>query len=504
MKRSNGKCKGPRMIQEIKRMNELGISRRKIALALSISRNTVDRYLEISDAPAVAPVAYSAPWSARVEWSSVKTATEKGVCLHHYWEESSQATPGEDFVPYVSFWREYKRRYPMIPIDFHKTHPPGERCEVDFKGESKGLGFTDKNTGLFVPCRLFGAILCFSQYFYVRASLDEKQPSFLEGVAKAFEFFGGVPETMAVDNAKVQVTHAHRYDADMNPEFFKFANHFNVAALAMRPGEPKDKNLIENILGVFWRWVGPKIRAQKFYSLSEINAFLLRHLELFLVRIQKKYGTSRREKFTNGEKSLLKPLPEIPFEYGVWTTAKVHPDCHIQVVKNFYSVPYACAGKSLNVRTTNHMIEVFDGLDRVAIHSKRPISQSGCYTTSDIHLPAKHLAIKQATPQKLVLDAESIGAATHQVIKSLLESPHHHPFTYLRRCQGILRFAKRYSPGELESACVTILNLKKENPRLNDIEGIITYNRVGTKQKPINRQSNPNLRGQDSWRSTDS
>jgi hypothetical protein len=68
----------------------------------------------------------------------------------------------------------------------------------------------------------------------------------------------------------------------------------------------------------------------------------------------------------------------------------------------------------------------------------------------------------------------------------------------------LLRFAKRYSPSELESACVTILNLKKETPRLNDIEGIITYNRVGTKQKPINRQSNPNLRGQDSWRSTDS
>jgi len=41
MKRANGKSKGPRMIHEIKRMNELGISRRKIALALSISRNTV-------------------------------------------------------------------------------------------------------------------------------------------------------------------------------------------------------------------------------------------------------------------------------------------------------------------------------------------------------------------------------------------------------------------------------------------------------------------------------
>ena len=61
MKRANGKSKGPRMIHEIKRLNELGISRRKIALALNISRNTVDRYLESSDAPALPVVAYSAP-----------------------------------------------------------------------------------------------------------------------------------------------------------------------------------------------------------------------------------------------------------------------------------------------------------------------------------------------------------------------------------------------------------------------------------------------------------
>jgi hypothetical protein len=321
-------------------------------------------------------------------------------------------------------------------------------------------------------------------------------------VARAFDYFGGVPETVAVDNARAQVTSAHRYDADINPEFFKFANHFKVAPLAMRPGQPKDKNVIENVLGVFWCWVGPKVRAETFRSLSDLNNFIMTRLNEFNNRVQKKYGTSRLEKFNLGEKSLLKPLPEIPFESGSWSSAKVHPDCHVQVQKNFYSVPYQCAGKSLDVRTTDKVVEVFDALERVAIHSKRPKSHSGCYTTDDAHLPAKHLAIKQLTPQNVIHEAETIGVATLQVIKTLLESPHHHPFTYLRRCQGIIRLAKRYSKNELEAACTTILGIKKESPRLHDIEGIIAYKRVGTIRKPIKRRENANLRGQDSWRET--
>jgi len=500
MRRAKGKVKGPRMIHEIRRLTGMGLSQRKIAKALDISRNTVKKYLDSETGAGERERGYSAPWSDTVEWGRVKGETERGVCLYHYWEESLHDPDANPKMPYVSFWREFKRRYPSIPIDFHKNHPPGERCEVDFKGETRGLGYTDPTTKVFVPCRMFGSILCFSQLLYIRATADEKQQSFLESVGKSFEFFGGVPATIAVDNAKAQVTNAHRYDADINPEFFKFANHYGVAPLAMRPGSPKDKNLIENALGVFWRWAGPKIRKKHFRSLGEINAYIIELLTIFNARTQRKYGCSRQHKFLEGEQGKMQDLPVTPFEGGDWKKSKVHPDSHIQIDFNFYSVPYQHVGKSVDVRITGNSIEVFYKLDRAAIHRRRGQSQRGCYTTTDSHLPPKHLAVKNETPQRVLSDAEDVGVATLQVIRNLLISDKHHPFTYLRRCQGIVRLAKRYSKDDLEQACATVLSLQTQKPRLKDLEGIISYNNAGTKRKSVSRRPNVNLRGQESWR----
>jgi transposase len=233
------------MIQEIHRLKALGLSERKIAKALDCSRNTVSRYLEVETVKSPA-AEYRAPWSEGLDWEKIHAATLKGTPLAEVCEIASG-------IPYVSFWREYRRRYPNIPLDLHTNHPPGERCEVDYKGDSPGLGFIDRRTKEFVPCRLFGAVLPFSQLFFPRATLTEKQGDILRSMSEAFHYFGGVPLTTAVDNAKTLVGRAHRYDPDIHREFSHFAEHHGTAPLAMRPGKPKDKNFIENALGVFWR-----------------------------------------------------------------------------------------------------------------------------------------------------------------------------------------------------------------------------------------------------------
>jgi hypothetical protein len=402
-------------------------------------------------------------------------------------------------VSYVSFWREFKRRFPIIALDYHKEFPPGERCEADYKGVDAGVGYVDAYSGDFVQCHLFGNILAFSQLFYVEATHSEKQLDFLKAFANSFTYFGGVPQTSMVDNAKVGVNKASRYDPDFQPEFTYFCEHFTTAHLAAQVRSPKHKCFIENALGVFWRWAGPKVRKQKFYSLASLNAFLHELLEAFNSRVQRKYGQSRRQKFELGERAKLSPLPTAHYQIASWKNLTVHPDCHVQIGFNFYSTPYQLRGKALDVRVTPDFAEIFFNLERVALHLLFSGSQRGRYQTKRAHLPEAHLAVKDFTPRRALQDATAIGPATLAVVESLFKISSH-PLLHLRRIQGILRLGSRYCPKKLEIACQKIQLLGIESPRLADIE-VIIKNGADTLIGQINivRGPNPNLRGQRSF-----
>ena len=513
---AQGVKKGPRMIKEIKRLKNLGLGKSKIGATLGISKNTVKKYLRLAEEQTQVILetketqsdsTYHAPWSNKVDWNMVRSETVRGVQLKHYWEEWISAPAAQTHldakIPYESFWREYKRRYPLISIDFHKTHPPGEKCEVDYKGDSLGLGYYDIRSNTFIECRLFGSILCFSQLFFAKATLTEQQGDLLDSIADAFSYFGGVPHTTIVDNAKASVYRAHRYDPDFNPEFAKFCEHYGTAELAARPRKPKDKNLIENILGVFWRWAGPKIRERKFFSLVELNEFLVLLLDNFNDRIQKKYDASRLQRFLDSEKENLLPLPEQSYHMGQWKKLVVHPDCHVQVNKNFYSAPYQLRGYQLDVRVSTTFVEIFKSLERVAVHQSLAPNQRGQYRTDDKHLPASHIAMLEFTPRKALEEAKSIGPSTHTVISNLLSNSRH-PLMYLRRIQGILRLKKRYSAKELEGSCERLCEVGiSYNIRIHDIESIIETSRkckFDLKPRYVQRSpNNPNLRGQETW-----
>jgi transposase len=506
-----GTRKGPRMIKEIQRLHSMGVGKKRIAQALGISKNTVKAHLlqserSMTETPPSAKVTYVAPWADLMDWTIVKSATDHGFSLKDIWEESVQTRPETNLrgLPYVTFWREYRRRFPDIPLEMHKIHPPGLRCEVDYKGDSHGLGYRSLINGEWIPCRMFGAILCFSQLIYMEATETEKQGDFLCALANAYEYFGGVPQTTVVDNAKVGVTKADRYDADLNPEFQRFCEHYGTAPLATRAAKPKDKDLIEGALGLFWRWLSPRVRARTFSSRGDLNRFLREHLDLFNNRIQRKYGLSRRQKFSEGELAKLMALPETAYEYGEWKILKVHPDCHVQVGFNFYSVPFQRRGQSVDVRITGGTVEVFAGLERIAMHIKRPANGRGQYSTQMGHLPEAHQAVLEFTPQRALDDAASIGAATKLIVEALLHEARH-PLLHLRRTQGILRLAKRHSAEALEQTCQLLLREGIRLPRLSDVEAILKNSALlegaDSGKTPVRRGPNPNLRGQQTWSS---
>lgn len=492
---------GVRMIKEVHRLKGLGIGNKAIARTLRISKNTVKKYLDSgskgSEGPELRPV-YEAPWSSKVDWSKVKSETTRGVQLAVFFEENIAWREDLSEVNYVSFWREYKRRFPTVELHWHKIHPPGVRLEIDYLGKESGIGYwSPQNT--FVECRLFGGVLCFSQKFFALATHTEKQEDLFPAVVECFEYMGGVAGNLVFDNAKANVSKAHRYDPDVNPEFARLCEHYQTAEIAVRPASPKDKNVIENALGVFRRWAKPKLAVKKFFSIEALNEYIRELCDDFNNRTMKKYGMSREEKFQL-EKSLLIPLPEHAYQHGAWKKLVLHPDCHLQVDKNFFSAPHALRSLTLDVRITQKFVEIFHKLERVAVHKNVPPTTLGRYITDQSHYPEAIQALSEFTPRRAIQQAESIGPSTEEIVRNLIEKSRH-PLMHLRRVQGILRLSQRYSVTALEGACTRMVAcLGSVNPRLRDIEAIIRN--VGREEAPQTIQraaGNPNLRGQESW-----
>jgi hypothetical protein len=144
-----------------------------------------------------------------------------------------------------------------------------------------------------------------------------------------------------------------------------------------------------------------------------------------------------------------------------WRAAKVHPDCHIQVEKNFYSVPFIYVRQKLRVRLTDKMVEVFseDSLPLTAHLRLRGIGQ---FSTYDFHYPQAKLAVARFEIRHAQEQAKILGPNVHKLVEELCAGEH--PLRHLRRVQGILRLAKRYpvTAEALDHACQRALMFNKK------------------------------------------
>lgn len=147
---------------------------------------------------------------------------------------------------------------------------------------------------------------------------------------------------------------------------------------------------------------------------------------------------------------------------------RVHIDYHVEVAGHYYSVPYTLIKQTLDARLTQHTIELFHRGKRVASHARS--RHKGRHTTLNQHMPEAHKKYGDWSPQRFRQWAEKIGAATTQVVTTILTS-RRHPQQGYRACLGILRLAKAYCPERLETACERALTLG--TCRYKSIESIL-------------------------------
>ena len=438
------------MQKQIFELHSKGYSSRRIAQTLKVGRNTIRRVLARGE---VAPVGAPEPdWSKAIDWEKVRLLASQGVQFNILARDYAG-----DRISYVQFWRQFHKNYPEVPnVTMRLTHKPGEKCFFDY---SEGIDIVNASTGEVTTTSFFCGVMAMSSYTFGEFTLTQKREELVRSMENAFRYFGGVTPYVTVDNQRAAIDKAHWYDPDVNPTFVDFANYWGFAVIPARPFKPRDKGGNESGIGVIQKQFFQEVRDRTFYSLSELNVCFREYLERLNTAVMKDWGVSRRDRFS-GESLMLKPCPEVNWEMAEWRTAKVHADCHVQVLKKFYSVPYKYVGREVRVRVTAKLIEVFDqDLNPLTAHAR--LLGKEIYSTDPKHYPEEKLAVAQFSVQLALREAAKVGPETEKLVSYLLSGSY--PLKYLRRVQGILRIyqTQRVTREALEHACKMGMSFNK-------------------------------------------
>jgi transposase len=346
-------------IRQILQLKTKGLSNRKVATILGISRNTINEYisflksldkgyadlLELDDGALEAlfprqdhtDMARYEALQSKFDYYR-KELTKVGCTLQHLWYEYKAAHPeGYGYTQFVSHYRKWCTSKVVSGILEHKA---GNQLFMDYTG--KLLHYIDKNTGEQISAEVFVCILPCSKYTYVQAVASQRKEDFIAGVNGCLQYLGGVPQALVSDNLKRGVTKAHNYAPKINKTFKDCGLHYNIVIDPARPLKPQDKGLVENAV----RWVYQRIfytlSKQTFFSLEQLNEAILPLLEKYNGALLKNRDVSRRQLFVELEQSVLQPLPAQPYILRYYKRAKVQKISHIfhSDDKCYYSVPY--------------------------------------------------------------------------------------------------------------------------------------------------------------------
>lgn len=466
------------VIREVLRLKyESHLSHRQIARALHISVGTVSNYLllfercrleyplsaDLTEAgltdllesvkPPPKPSSFAQPDFAEIH----QQLKRKGVTRQLLWEEYAAAHP-DNHYRYTQFCFHYREWRRSLKISLRQTYKAGEKMFVDYAGQT--VPIVDAVTGECREAQIFVAVLGASNYTFAEATRSQKLEDWIPSHIRAFEFFGGVPAMVVPDNLKSGVTRACRYEPLLNESYQKMLVYYQTCALPARPSKPQDKAKVEVGVQIVERWILARLRKRTFFSLFELNIAIRKLLKELNEKPFQKLAGHRYESFLQLDKPVLKPLPRERYEYAEWRKAKVHLDCHIEVKRNYYSVPYKFVKQEVEVRLSENTIECFFQGKRIAIHPKSPTS--GRYSTESSHLPKHHQAQLDWTPERLLRWAGSVGSSTNELVKQILERKRHPEMAY-RSCLGLLSLVRKYSAARVERACALALEIGAAN-----------------------------------------
>ena len=403
-------------------------------------------------------VSKAAPWRELIKrWMD---AGVEGVAIHAALVREHQFEGSYSSVNRIM--RDIAAQQPRTDLTIRLSFKPAEAAQVDFGAGPMLL----HPQGQLRRTWAFVMTLCHSRHQYVEFVWDQSVATWLGCHRRAFEWFGGTPQRLIIDNAKCAIIKACRFDPEVQRSYAECAEGYGFKIDPCPPHDPQKKGIVESGVKYVKRNFLP---TRSFRDLSDLNT----QVRTWVLNEagQRTHGTTRQSPLAlfETEHGFLKALPSQAPDLGVWRRVSVHRDCHIKFEYALYSVPFALVGKALWLRATDNCVTLYEDFRLVATHARA--KRKGQRMTTPDHLPPQAQAFLSRDRQWLNEQARAIGSHCQRVIECLLGD---HILERLRAAQGIIGLAQTYGAARLENACQRAL--AHDSPAYRTVKSILQSN----------------------------
>ena len=457
-----------------------GMGPRTISPLAQTSRNTIKKYLSI--------------WNGlNMSYDEFRTKSDQELS-DLFCEKISKHTPsprqididqrlcaickalGKTGMTTLKQWEKYIKEYPQgysltqfrLIIQQHKRitrpimhleHKAGDKLFIDYAGDKLYLYPPHDDP---YQVEVFVAILGCSLLTYVEAVQSQRKEDFISACENALHYYGGVTAAIVPDNLKSAVTRPSRYEAVINEEFERFAEHYSITVYPARGYKPRDKAHVENAVKLTYRDIYTKLEGMRCPDLASLNLAIQAALELHNTKSLTGRRASRRDQFEDMEKEELKPLNPIRYQIKKSAMATVARDGHVRLSEDvhYYSVPHTFIGKKVKISYSTSNVEVYYKYKLIASHTRERVEYR--YTTNPEHLVAHHRFVADWAPEKFIEQAADIHEDVEHYITEILKS-NHYPDKAYKLCSGVLNFAHRVGGERLTRACSLAASYGKYN-----------------------------------------
>jgi transposase len=459
-------------VKEVLRRWQAEQSARRIARETSIDRKTVGRYIATAeeltlprDRALSASEVHAVAQRHQARPSPDPSAEWKAIAQHRARIEGwlGGARPLRLQKIHILLGREgveasyaTLRRYAIEELGWHKQEPtvlladapPGQEAQIDFG--KMGLLFDAETARRRVLWALI-ITLSFSRYMFVWPTFLQTTAAVCEGLERAFHFFDGMPHTLIPDNTKAMIAEPDALCPRLTEAFADYVQARGLFVDPARVRSPKDKPRVENqVPYVRENWFD----GETFTDLEDAR----RSAEHWSWAIAgaRVHGTTRRvprEQFEAEEKPAMLAPPSAPFDVPLWTTAKVHPDHHIEVARALYSVPTRYLHQRVRVRADRSLVRIYVGTELIKTHPRQP---PGGRSTDTSDYPLGKAAYALRSVDALLAKARDRGVHIGTYAERLLAGPL--PWARMRQGYALLRLCDKYGEGRVEAVCQSALS----------------------------------------------